>query len=57
MTIRERLERIMVAISFAEAGELDVARTILAEEKRLRKSKRPRARPRPGHKLRAPSLD
>jgi hypothetical protein len=53
MSIREKLERIMMAITFAEAGEHDKAREFLREEKRPRKSKRVRRRPRP--ELRAPS--
>jgi len=36
MGIREKLERIMMAITFAEAGEHDKAREFLREEKRLR---------------------
>ena len=55
MGIREKLERIMMAITFAEAGEQDTAREFLREKKRLRKQKRPRQRPRP--QLRAPSAD
>ena len=53
MGIREKLERIMMAITFAEAGEHDTAREVMREEKRLRKSKRVSRRPRP--ELRAPS--
>lgn len=53
MSIREKLERIMMAITFAEAGEHDKAREFLREEKRPRKSKRVRRRRRP--ELRAPS--
>ena len=53
MGIREKLERIMMAITFAEAGEQDTAREFLIEEKRVRKSKRASRRPRP--ELRAPS--
>jgi hypothetical protein len=53
MSIREKLERIMMAITFAESGEHDTAREFLREEKRARKSKRVRRRPRP--ELRAPS--
>ena len=54
MSIREKLERIMMAITFAESGEHDTAREFLREEKRARKSKRVRQRPRPG--LLAPSV-
>ena len=53
MGIREKLERMMMAITFAEAGEQDTAREFLKEEKRLRKRKRASRRPRP--QLRAPS--
>jgi hypothetical protein len=53
MGIREKVERIMMAITFAEAGEHDTAREFMREEKRLRKSKRVSRRPRP--ELRAPS--
>ncbi|NOR11193.1 MAG: hypothetical protein GQ541_06865 [Desulfovibrionaceae bacterium] len=53
MSIRERLERIMMAITFAEAGEHDTAREFLREKKRLRKEKRLRRRPKA--RLRAPS--
>jgi len=53
MGIREKLERIMMAITFAEAGEHDKAREFMREEKRVRKSKRASRRPRP--ELRAPS--
>jgi hypothetical protein len=55
MGIREKLERIMMAITFAEAGEHDKAREFLQEEKRPRTQKRPRQRPRP--QMRAPSAD
>ena len=53
MGIREKLERIMLAITFAEAGEHDTAREFLREEKRPRQSKRVSRRVRP--QLRAPS--
>ena len=53
MGIKEKLERMMMAITFAEAGEQDTAREFLKEEKRVRKSKRASRRPRP--QLRAPS--
>jgi hypothetical protein len=53
MSIRKKLDKIMMAITFAEAGEHDKAREFLREEKRARKSKRARRRPRP--QLRAPS--
>jgi hypothetical protein len=53
MNLRERLDRIMMAITFAEAGEHDTARRFMGKEKRLIKSKRVSRRPKP--KLRAPS--
>jgi hypothetical protein len=53
MSLREKIERIMMAITFAEAGEHETAREIVREEKRLRPGKRPSQRPRP--ELRAPS--
>jgi Na+/phosphate symporter len=53
MGIREKIERIMMAITFAEAGEHDTARKFMRDEKRVRKSKRASRRPRP--QLRAPS--
>ena len=53
MSIREKLEKMMMAITFAESGEHDSAREFLREEKRARKSKRASRRPRP--QLRAPS--
>ena len=53
MGIREKLERIMMAITFAEAGEHDKAREFLREEKRQRKAKRVSRRPRP--EMQAPS--
>lgn len=55
MSVWEKLERIMMAITFAEAGEHDTAREILGKEKRLRKQERLTPRPRPRQELRAPS--
>ena len=54
MSIREKIERIMLAITFAEAGDHESAREFLKEEKRQRKSKRVSSR-RPRPELRAPS--
>ena len=34
MSIREKLERMMVAITFAEAGQHETARKVLDEQKR-----------------------
>jgi len=57
MSIREKIERMMMAISFAEAGEHETAREILKEQRRARRSKRTTVRPRPRKQLRAPSID
>jgi hypothetical protein len=57
MSIRERLERIMVAVTFAEAGEHEMAQRILREHKRTEKRQRPSPRSRPRAPLRAPSLN
>jgi hypothetical protein len=59
MGIREKLERIMMAITFAEAGEHETAREFLREEKRPRWKpywKRTVVRKRSRHSLRAPRL-
>ena len=45
MSIREKFERIMMATTFAEAGEQDTAREILGDQKRLRKQIRSTLRP------------
>ena len=54
MGLREKVERIMMAITFAEAGQQDTAREFLRGEKRLRKEKRLGKRTRPRKVLRAP---
>jgi len=46
MRLRDRLERMMAAVAFAEAGCFDTARTIMGEGARP-KSRRPVARKRP----------
>ena len=59
MSIREKLERIMVAITFAEAGEHETARKFLKEQKQTRWKphwKRTVVRKRSRHPLRAPRL-
>jgi len=57
MSIRERIEQIMMAITFAEAGEHETARRLLREQKRMQKTQRPTPRSRPRASLRAPSLN
>ncbi|MBW1980364.1 MAG: hypothetical protein JRJ12_04030 [Deltaproteobacteria bacterium] len=54
MSLREKIERVMMAVSFAEAGDHDTARQLLKEKKRIRKHKRPSQRPRQRMELRAP---
>jgi hypothetical protein len=59
MGIREKLERIMMAITFAEAGEHDTAREFLKERKQTRLKphwKRTVVQRRSRHPLRAPRL-
>ena len=55
MGIREKLERMMVAITFAEAGQHETARKVLDEQKRKYWYKRT-VRRKPRHPLRAPWL-
>ena len=55
MGIREKLERIMMAITFAEAGEHETARKFLKEQKQTH-WKRTVVRRRSRHPLRAPRL-
>lgn len=57
MSLRETLERMMVAVTFAEANQHETAREVLREREQPRKSKRPSGRPRPRQELRAPSLN
>jgi len=52
MSLREKVERIMLAITFAEAGEQEIARNFIRDRKRKRTRKVVRQRPRP--RLRAP---
>ena len=59
MSIREKIERIMVAITFAEAGQHETARKVLKEQKQRRWKpywKRTVVRKRPRYPLRAPRL-
>jgi hypothetical protein len=53
MGFREKIERIMMAITFAEAGEHDTAREMMRDSKQPRKRERKDQRPRP--RLQAPS--
>jgi hypothetical protein len=55
MGIREKLERIMIAITFAEAGQHETARKVLEEQKRKYWYKRT-VRQKPRHPLRSPRL-
>jgi hypothetical protein len=57
MGIREKLERIMMAITFAEAGQSETAREFLKEEKRRRLSKRTDKRTKPRAQMRSPSMN
>jgi hypothetical protein len=57
MGIREKLERIMVAITFAEAGQSETARELLKEEKRPRLGKRADKRTKPRPQMRSPSMN
>jgi hypothetical protein len=57
MSIREKLERIMMAITFAEAGQSETAREFLKEEKRPRLSKRSDKRTKPRAQMRSPSMN
>lgn len=59
MSIREKIERIMVAITFAEAGQHETARKVLEEKKQRRWKpywKRTVVRKRSRYPLRAPRL-
>jgi len=57
MGIREKLERIMVAITFAEAGQSETARELLKEEKRPRLGKRADKRTKQRPQMRSPSMN
>jgi hypothetical protein len=57
MSIRETLERMMVAVTFAEAGEHETAREIMREQDRTRPRQRPSLRGRRRPQLQAPSVN
>lgn len=59
MNLREKLENLMVAISFAEAGESETARQVLEREKHVEKREHvpaPREEVFERKELRAPSI-
>jgi hypothetical protein len=55
--LMKRLENMLVAATFAEAGELDTARDILREDKRPQKVDRITPSSRPRKELRAPGME
>jgi len=55
--LMKRLENVFVAATYAEAGELEMARDILREEKRPQKVGRITPRIRPRKELRAPGIE
>jgi hypothetical protein len=55
--LMKRLENMLVAGTFAEAGELDTARDILREDKRPQKVDRITPSSRPRKELRAPGIE
>jgi len=57
MSIREKLERIMLAITFAEAGQSETAREFLKEARRPRLGKRVDRRKKPRAQMRSPSMN
>ncbi len=56
MKFMKKLEKLFVAVSFAEAGEFDTAREILREEDRPQKTDRISPADRPRKELRAPGI-
>jgi len=57
MSFREKIERIMMAITFAEAGQSETAREFLKEQKRPRLGKRVDKRRKPRTQMRSPSMN
>ena len=57
MRIREKLERMMVAVAFAEANEHETALQILREEERPTTRPRPSLRGRRRPQMQAPSVN
>jgi len=57
MSFREKIERIMMAITFAEAGQSETAREFLKEQKRPRLGKRVDKRRKPRAQMRSPSMN
>lgn len=55
--LMQKLERIFVAATFAEAGEFETARDILREDKRLQKLDRTTPISRPRKEIRAPGIE
>jgi len=53
MSLKEKLEKVMMAVTFAESGQHDTALKIMAEEKVDRKVQRKVVRPRPRKEMRA----
>jgi len=52
----QKLDRIFVAATFAEAGEFETARDIMREDKRPQKVDRITSSRKPGKEIRAPGL-
>ena len=53
-SIRETYDKYIMASMYGEAGAPHLARELLEEKERLRKSKRPHVRKRPRQELRPP---
>jgi hypothetical protein len=52
----QKLDRIFVAATFAEAGEFETAKDIMREDKRPQKVDRITPSKRPGKEIRAPGI-